>query len=106
MGMGIYRGKGHAFEGVITNANHAEPKIQNLELSHQRSRAPRGKLTETGLINFKAEAKKLLWLARVERPDLMFDVSEATQLPQKREMVKEERKVHNKRERETDRQTD
>ena len=55
MGMGIYRRGESVFKGVSTNANHAELKIENIEISHQRSRAPSEKLTESEVAIFRAE---------------------------------------------------
>ena len=54
MRMGIYR-RGSVFKGVSTNANHAELKIRNIEISHQMSRAPSEKLTESELVIPTAE---------------------------------------------------
>ena len=43
------------FKGISTNTNHAELKIKNIEISHQRSRTPSEKLTESELVIFRAE---------------------------------------------------
>ena len=71
-------------QGISTNANHAELKIRNIEISNQRSRAPSEKLTEAEFSIFRSELGKLMCLARTARPDLMYDVLDAAQLPQKR----------------------
>ena len=53
MGMGIYRRGESVFKGVSTNANHAELKIENIEISHQRSRAPSENWQNRNLVIFR-----------------------------------------------------
>ena len=102
-GVGIYLTGESVFQGISRNANHAELKIENIEISHQRSRTPSEKLTEAGLVIFRAEIEKLLRLSRMSRPDLMYDVLEATQLPQKRETIKANGKINCMKEEEKER---
>ena len=73
-----------AFRGISTNTNGAGNKIKTIEISHQRTRAPPEILTETELSIFRSVIEKLKWIARMARPDLMYDVFEAAQFSQKR----------------------
>ena len=78
-------------------------KSKNIEIAHQRSRTPSKKLTESELVIFRTEIEKLLRLSRMARPDLMYDVLEATQLPQKRETIKANGKINCMKEEEKER---
>ena len=64
--------------------NGAGGKIRNIEIPQRRTRTPSEILTETELSIFKLEIEKLTWIARMERPDLMYDVFEAAQVFRKR----------------------
>ena len=64
-------------------------KIGTVEIPHQRTRTPNEILTETELSIFRSEIGKLTWIARMARPDLMYDVFEAAQFSQNREVIKD-----------------
>ena len=68
-------------------ANGAANKINTIEIPHQRTRTPNEILTETELSIFRSEISKLTWVAEMERPDLMYDVSDAAQMFSKRGII-------------------
>ena len=72
--------------------NGAGGKIRNIEIPQRRTRTPSEILTETELSIFKSGIDKLTWIARMERPDLMYDVFEAAKVFQEKEIIKEDLK--------------
>ena len=75
------------FQGISVSANGAENKINTIEIPHQRTRTPSEILTGAELSIFRSEIAKLTRVAKMARPDLMYDVSEAAQMFSKREII-------------------
>ena len=72
-GMGIIK-KNENFQGVSMSTNGFEDKIKSIEISHGRTRTPNEPLTETELSILRTELDELTRVARMDRPDLMYDV--------------------------------
>ena len=67
------------FKGVILDPNNYEDKINHVEISHARSKEKDDCLTEEEQSVMRSELGKLMWLARIARPDAIYDVSAAAQ---------------------------
>ena len=57
------------------------------EISHVRTRTPNELLTETELSILRSEMEKLTRIARMDRPDLTYDVFDAAQISPKGKIV-------------------
>ena len=57
-------------------------KIKSIGISHERTRTTNEPLTELSIL--RTELGKLTWVARMARPDLMYDVFDAAQIFPKR----------------------
>ena len=79
-------------QGVSMNANGDANIIKTIGISHQRTRTPGEILTETELSILRSGIGKLTRIAKMERPDLMYDVFEAAHFAQKKEVVRADSK--------------
>ena len=79
MGIGIIKKEKDDFQGISMSTNGAENKIKTIETSHHRTRTPNEILTETELSILRSEIEKLTRIAKMARPDLMYDVLELAQ---------------------------
>ena len=67
-------------QGISTGANRYEDKIKSIEISHARMRTPHEQLTESELSILRTELGKLTWIARMARPELIYDADAAAQV--------------------------
>ena len=67
------------FNGIDVGSNKYEDKINTIEISHARTRTPNVPLGESGLAILRLELGKLMWIARVARPGVMYDALAAAQ---------------------------
>ena len=86
MGMEIIK-KDRNTQGVSMGANGFEDKIKSIGISHERTRTPNVPLTETELSILRTELGKLTWIARIDRPDLMYEVFDSAQISPKGEII-------------------
>ena len=67
--------------------NRYEGKIKSIEISHARTCTPREPLTGSELSISRTELGKLTRAARMDRPDLIYDVAAAAQVFSKGEIL-------------------
>ena len=67
------------FKGVILDSNNYEDKISQIEIFHAGSKEKDDFLTEEEQSIMRSELGKLMWLARIARPDAIYDASAAAQ---------------------------
>ena len=67
------------FEGVVLDSNGYGGKISHIEISHERMANPDEILTENEQAALRSELGKLMWIARIARPDAIDDASAAAQ---------------------------
>ena len=56
-----------------------ENKINHIEIPHARTRTPKEPLAEAEQSDSRSELGKLMWIARIARPGVIYDASAATQ---------------------------
>ena len=61
-------------------ANRYEDKIKSIEISHARMRTPHEPITESELSISRTELGELTWIARMARPELIYDAAAAAQV--------------------------
>ena len=54
-------------------------EINHIEIPHARTRTPEEPLAEAGRANFRSELGKLMWIARIARPGVIYDALAAAQ---------------------------
>ena len=64
---------------VALDSNNYEAKINHIAISHQRTRAPYGPLAEGKQTISRSELGKLMRIARIARPEAIYDASAAAQ---------------------------
>ena len=57
------------FKGVVLDSNNYEDKVNHIEISHARSKQKDDFLTEAEQSIMRSELGKLMWIARIARPD-------------------------------------
>ena len=67
------------FKGVILDSNNYEDEINRIEIPHRRSKQKDDFLTEEEQSVMRSELGKLMWLARIARPDAIYDASATAQ---------------------------
>ena len=77
LGMKIEKVDSNDFKGIILDSNNYEDKINHIEISHARSKQKDDFLTEEEQSIMRSELGKLMWLARIARPDAIYDASAA-----------------------------
>ena len=92
MGMNIIK-KNEIPRGISMNTNGFEDKIKSIGISHERTRATNEPLTELSIL--RTELGKLTWVARMARPDLMYDVFDSAQISPEGEIIDMESEKEN-----------
>ena len=77
LGMEIEKIDTPDFKGVILDSNNYEGKINHIEISQDRSKQKDDFLTDEEQSAMRSELGKLMWLARIARPDAIYDASAA-----------------------------
>ena len=92
-GVGIEKKRNEVPHGISMETNRYEDKIESIEISHARTCTPHEPLTERGFSIPQTELGKLTWTSRIDRPDLIYDVTAAAQVfPKGKLLWKREKK--------------
>ena len=81
------RVKNEDFEGEALCSNKYENKINRIEIPRDRMITPNELLTEAEQTMLRSEMGKLMRIARISRPDAIYDASAAAQTFSTEEMV-------------------
>ena len=63
------------FDGLVLDSDDYGDKINHIEIPHERTRQRNGALTEEEQEILRSELGKLKWVARIARPDSIYDDS-------------------------------
>ena len=88
-GMKIIKKKNEVPQGISTSTNDSEDKIKLIEISHGRTRTPHEPLKDKELSIFQTEIGKLTRIARMARPDLMYDIFDEARTFSKKDKIGE-----------------
>ena len=94
-GMGIPKGNNEEFQGLSMGANRYEDKIKSIEISPARMRTPHEPLTEGDISISRTELGKLTRIARMARPELIYDSAAAAQVISNGEIINVSKKGGN-----------
>ena len=67
------------FDGIVVGSDKYEGEINHIEIPHVRTRTPSESLAESDQANLRPELGKLMRIARIARPGVIYDASAAAQ---------------------------
>ena len=79
LGMDISEVNNDDFDGIVAGSNKYEAEIYPIGIPNARTRNPKEPLGESDQSNLRSGLGKLMRLARITRPDAMYDASAAAQ---------------------------
>ena len=74
-GLKISKANGGNPDGIILDADKYDGEINNIGISHGRTRAPEEPSAEADQSILRSELGKLMWIARLARPGAIYDAS-------------------------------
>ena len=87
LGMGISEINNEDSNGIVAGSNKYGDEVNPIEIPHFRTRAPNGPLAESDQANLRSELGKLIRIARIARPGVMYDALAAAQTFAEGEMI-------------------
>ena len=87
LGMGISEINNEDSNGIVAGSNKYGDEVNPIEIPHFRTRAPNGPLAESDQANLRSELGKLIRIARIARPGVMYDALAAAQTFPDGEMI-------------------
>ena len=79
LGMEIPKVNNDDSDGIVSGSDKYEEKINHIEIPHARTRTPKEPLAEAERANSRPDLGKLMRIARIARPDVIYDALAAAQ---------------------------